>query len=168
MSKYTEIFKLKEMLESEKIPFEWRIRKTENGFQICYPNKSLCDCSVIEHQYSYGNEKDLLEIMGLMTKKEENETQDSVLGYLTAEDVFKRIKKHWKKHYKKRDSRSKYKQGRKIESIEDFEKSTASWFKWHNRTKHRKVLECQQYRALKQFIQSGYIYEADLIEECKQ
>ena len=163
---YTEIFKLKEMLEKEKIPFEWRIRKTENGYQICYPNKSLCDCSVIEHQYSYGNERDLLEIMGLLSKKEEEE--DSVLGDLTAEEVFKRINKHWKKHYKSRKSRTKYKQGRKIESIEDFEKSTASWFKWHNRTKHRKVLECQQYQALKGFIKSGCIYEADLIEECKQ
>ena len=90
---YTEIFKLKEMLEKEKIPFEWRIRKIENGYQICYPNKSLCDCSVIEHQYSYGNEKDLLEIMGLLTDKELR--NDDVVGFLSAENVFERIKKHY-------------------------------------------------------------------------
>ena len=52
--------------------------------------------SVIEHEFSYGNEKDLLEISGLMTEKEEKETQDTVLGYLTAENVFERIKKHYK------------------------------------------------------------------------
>ena len=33
--------------------------------------------------------------MGLLTKKESK--GDSVLGYLTAEEVFKRIKKHLKK-----------------------------------------------------------------------
>ena len=31
-----------------------------------------------------------------MTEEELEETQDTVLGYLTAEDVFQRIKKHWK------------------------------------------------------------------------
>lgn len=33
--------------------------------------------------------------MGLMTEKEEQETGDIVLGWLTAEDVFNRIKTHW-------------------------------------------------------------------------
>lgn len=60
--KYTEIFKLKEMLEKENIPFEFIEHKNyKNGFQICYPD---CGeqrvCSVIEHGFSYGNRQDLL------------------------------------------------------------------------------------------------------------
>lgn len=61
-------------------------------------------------------------------------------------------------------SKSKYKQGRRIKTIIEFEKSPAVWFKWHSRTTHRSVLENQQYQALKQFIKSGSIYEAELIE----
>ena len=41
-------------------------------------------------------EKDLLEIQGKKKKKEYKETQDTVIGYLTAENVFQRIEKHWK------------------------------------------------------------------------
>lgn len=40
----------------------------------------------------YGREKDLLEIMGLLTPEEEK--INSVIGYLTAEDVFERITKY--------------------------------------------------------------------------
>jgi hypothetical protein len=96
--KYTEIFKLKEMLEKAKIPFVWKEHKDyRNGFQILYPKDGVENiCSVIEHSFSYGNEKDLLEIQGLMTKEEEEEQHDSVLGFLTAENVFKRIEKHYK------------------------------------------------------------------------
>lgn len=94
---YTEIFALKDMLERAKIPFVWKeLKDFFNGFQICYPKDSKeCVCSVIEHKFSYGNEEDLLEIMGLLTKKESE--HDCVLGYLTADNVYKRIKKHYKR-----------------------------------------------------------------------
>ena len=93
--KYNEIFKLKDMLERAKIPFKFS--ELMGGYHIVYPaDGGECICSVIEHDGSYGREKDLVEIQGLMTKEELEETQDTVLGYLTAEDVFQRIKKHWK------------------------------------------------------------------------
>ena len=101
MAKYTEIFKLKDMLENAKITFDFikHTSPSKKGFQICYPEKGgNCVCSVIEHSFSYGNEKDLLEIQGLMTKEEEEEQHDSVLGFLTAENVFKRIEKHYKEN----------------------------------------------------------------------
>ena len=93
--KYNEIFKLKSMLEENQIPFEWIVHNDlRNGYQICYPEKDEKRvCSVIEHSFSYGNEKDLLEIQGLLTEKEEE--CDSVLGNLTADDVFQRILSHW-------------------------------------------------------------------------
>lgn len=97
--KYNEIFKLKSMLEENHIPFEWLEHKDlRNGYQICYPEKNeKCVCSVIEHSFSYGNEKDLLEIQGLLTAEEEYDSvYDSVLGNLTADDVFQRILSHWK------------------------------------------------------------------------
>jgi hypothetical protein len=92
--KYNEIFKLKSLLEENHIPFEWiEHNDYRNGYQICYPEKDeKCVCSVIEHSFSYGNEKDLLEIQGLLTAEEEC---DSVLGNLTADDVFQRILSHW-------------------------------------------------------------------------
>lgn len=95
--KYNEIFKLKLMLEENHIPFEWiEHNDFRNGYQICYPGKSEKRvCSVIEHSFSYGNEKDLLEIQGLLTAEEEE--CDSVLGNLTATDVFQRILSHWEK-----------------------------------------------------------------------
>lgn len=104
MKKYKEIFRLKKMLDEAKIPYEFsncgfpfknfRIQ----GYQLCYPysfqsENGNCICSVIEHYGSYGNEQDLLEIMGLLT--EEENKADSVKGYLTAEDVFARIKSHY-------------------------------------------------------------------------
>ena len=92
--RYNEILRLKGMLEKAKIPFMFS--KSFGGYHIKYLASTDRVCSVIEHDYSYGGEKDLLEIQGLLTKKEYKETQDTVIGYLTAEDVFQRIEKHWK------------------------------------------------------------------------
>lgn len=92
--KYNEILKLKDMLESAKIPFDFS--KAYNGYHIVYPPANYKRvCSVIEHDYSYGKEKDLLEIMGLITEEEKDAWDDDVFGYLTAEEVFQRIKNHW-------------------------------------------------------------------------
>lgn len=47
-------------------------------------------CDVIQHCGSRGNQKDLLEIMDGLTKAEQE--CYGVIGYLTAEEVFKRFK----------------------------------------------------------------------------
>lgn len=108
MKKYTEILKLKTMLEEANIPFTftddfWNVKKlgerikNDPYFVELFRNKypayqirlgDLAD--VIQHDGSYGNGQDLLEIMGGLTEKEKEE--DNVLGYLTAEEVFKRFK----------------------------------------------------------------------------
>ena len=91
---YKEIFRLKKMLEEANIPFKWDANNFMRGgnYQIIIYSRDgtirLCDC--IEFCGSYGNEEDKLEIMGGLTE-EENEN-DSVLGWLTAEEVFKRFK----------------------------------------------------------------------------
>lgn len=90
--KYTEILVLKDMLEKEGIPFEFK-RDFYDGYRLRYPAHMGCVCSVIQHKYSYGNFQNLLEIAGLLTKEEA--VRDSVLGFLTAEEVFMRIKEHW-------------------------------------------------------------------------
>lgn len=61
-------------------------------------------------------------------------------------------------------SKPKYKQGRKIESVADFEKSKCEYFKVYGKTTHRAWIESWQYRVLKNFIKAGAIYEADFIE----
>ena len=99
--KYTEILKLKDMLEKANIPFEFTddLFNTTNTSRLWFSQSAsypayqirignLCD--VIEHYGSYGNEQDLLEIMGGLTAKEQ--LDDGILGWLTAEEVFKRFK----------------------------------------------------------------------------
>lgn len=97
--KYKEIFKLKKMLENAKIPFDFYERDTEisaiipewEHWHINYPSKKGCIISVIEGTGTYGAEDDKLEIMGGLT--EEEAKHDTVEGWLTAENVFNRIKK---------------------------------------------------------------------------
>lgn len=93
VTEYTEIFKLRNLLEAHKIPFTWKERKDLSGYQILFPKDGEdCVCSVIQHTISYGNEDDKLEIQGLLTRAEK--LQDSVAGYLSANDVFLRIKSY--------------------------------------------------------------------------
>lgn len=95
-TQYFEIMKLALKLKGQNVPFEFFIKESyQHGFQILYPNAKNCVCSIIEHDYSYGHEKDLLEIQGLISDEEQKLNNDSVLGYLTADDVYKRIKKHY-------------------------------------------------------------------------
>ena len=128
MSKYKEIFKLKEMLEKSEIPYIFIDRfeedrklmknneylneylKDKEYYQILLFNdfREVMDhyntykvfdnekriISIVQGYGTYGEEDDLLEIMGLLT--EEEEKIDSVTGYLTAEDVFNRIVKYFK------------------------------------------------------------------------
>lgn len=81
------------MLEDAGIPNE--VRQLYDGFQIAYPSFDNCVCDIILHQYSYGCDHGLLEIMGLLTDEESD--IDSVLGWLTAEQVFDRIRADWEK-----------------------------------------------------------------------
>ena len=91
-----EIEKLAQMLKVVGIPFEfdndpqtmpeeWRMKR------IKYPSKADEVCSVIEGYGSYGYNADKLEIRGLLKPGEGND----VGGWLTAEDVFARIKEHY-------------------------------------------------------------------------
>ena len=101
---FKEIFRLKEMIDNynlehsmaEKINYIFKDdgykigERNYTGYHIwCYEEEPMEDnwyISVIKSFGSYGREKDLLEIMGLLTIKEEK--NDSVVGYLTAENVF--------------------------------------------------------------------------------
>lgn len=97
-SKELEILKLRDMLDEAHIPYYFNHINEYGGYKdkpayqiIIYDDKvkhRLCD--VIYHVGSYGFEQNKLEIMGALTY-EENE-DDSVLGYLTADEVFKRFK----------------------------------------------------------------------------
>lgn len=100
---YDEFFKLETKLKAEGIPFVYHRQPDMGGFQICYPEDGENRvCSVILHSGSYGRGQGLLEIMGLL--KPDEEQCDDVVGYLTADDVFERIKAHhdgkWSEYYK--------------------------------------------------------------------
>lgn len=92
--KYKEILKLDTMLTEAEIPHT--LRNWLDGWQVCYPvavNHPECIVNAIEHYGSYGSDRDRLEIMGLLTPEEEE--CSPVLGHLTAEEVFERIRKHY-------------------------------------------------------------------------
>lgn len=107
---YKEIFKLKVMLDKANIPYEFLDRSfidyDEHKLQypfyqiIVYePNQEDIEepirlISVVQGYGTYGENKDLLEIQGLLTNKERK--LDGVAGYLSASNVFKRIKKNYR------------------------------------------------------------------------
>ena len=88
---YTEILKLDKMLTDAQIPHT--LGRFMDGWQVIYPDKEKWVADAIEHRGSYGHEENLLEIMGLIKPEE---TCDTVLGWLTAEDVFQRFSEHYK------------------------------------------------------------------------
>lgn len=91
---YKEIFKLYDLLADSEISFS--LRRNFDGWQILYPaaeHPSKAVASIIQHYGSYGGSADRLEIIGLLTPEEKED--DCVLGYLTAAEVYKRIKQHW-------------------------------------------------------------------------
>lgn len=88
---YTEAEKLDELLKMGGIPHTKE--RLLDGWQIAYPVSrqnfgDSCICDAVQHFSSYGSKENLLEIMGLTTSGLAN----SVEGYLTADEVYKRIK----------------------------------------------------------------------------
>ena len=87
---YKEILKLHDMLEANNIPHEFA--RFYDGYVVCYQTSGeTCVCDAVQHRWSYGSEQDLIEILGLS----ENGAGIDIEGYLTADDVFQRIKNHY-------------------------------------------------------------------------
>lgn len=98
MTDLTELNKLEGYLRKNGIEYERIDQEREldvygmaiqlERHQICVPAKEDKDWDVICHWGSYGYEEGLLELYGsLVTEKD----GDSVAGWLTADDVIKRI-----------------------------------------------------------------------------
>lgn len=62
-------------------------------------------------------------------------------------------------------SKAKYKTGKQIQSISQFDSCEKLWYKWNGKTTHRSFLISLQYRTLLNAIISGRLYEAELIKE---
>lgn len=85
---YKEILRLSEMLTHAHIPHV--LERLYDGWKLIYVDADGA-CDAVEHFFSYGHEADRLEIIGLLTDDEER-IFGGVMGWLTAEDVFQRIK----------------------------------------------------------------------------
>ena len=59
-------------------------------------------------------------------------------------------------------SKPKYKQGKQIRSISEFDECPSLWYKWNGKTTHRSVLISLQYRTLLNTIIGGRLYVADM------
>ena len=64
-------------------------------------------------------------------------------------------------------SKPKYKQGKRICSISEFEACESLWYKWNGKTRHRSVLISLQYRTLLNTINNGRLYIAELIDKAE-
>lgn len=98
--KYSEIFKLHDMLKAADIPHDF-LERTMGGrlyvYQILYPNKESWEymlpgektrdytCSVIEGPDTKGGDQNLLETLGLVHGDDPD--FETLVGYLTAENV---------------------------------------------------------------------------------
>lgn len=83
-----ELEKLRQILNQNKIPYINKTVVTKNdGIDIPYNNYEI---SVVSHKYSYGGKKGLLEMMASFL-------ENSVQGWLNAEQVFEIIAKETKK-----------------------------------------------------------------------
>jgi hypothetical protein len=81
--RYNEILKLRDMLERADIPFDFD--ELIDGYRIVL-NK---DIIAVQFKGSYGHEKDLIEIKGALTKREQEKS--AFMGWLNADEVFKRF-----------------------------------------------------------------------------
>ena len=99
--KYSEIFKLHEMLLIDGITHEL-IDESAYGymgavqyrFSLYYPSKEEMKCCVSEGLWTYGGRLNKLELSGLLTEEEERNDENeknSKVGYLSAENIFERI-----------------------------------------------------------------------------
>lgn len=96
-----EITKLRAMLDKAGIPHEDRDYMNTGGidYQTLYPeagDKAIY--SVIFNKYSYGYEDGALEIAYKPYMESGRNVSDGIQGWLSAEEVFKKIKKDWEKH----------------------------------------------------------------------
>ena len=91
----TEMTKLITLLLNSEIPFDLTTDAMGNQHnQVWYPSRDNAVCDVICHEYSYGGKDGFLEMMGLLTDEEAE--GDSVLGWLTADEVYRRISADYK------------------------------------------------------------------------
>ena len=91
----TEMTKLITLLLNSDIPFDLTTDSEGNQHnQVWYPSRDNAVCDVICHKYSYGGNDGLLEMMGLLTDEEGED--DDVIGWLTADEVYRRISADYK------------------------------------------------------------------------
>ena len=96
---YQEVIRLEEMLTKTGIPHN--IDREKDGWRLVYPSHGARNivCSVIEYTGSNGSRMDRLEIVGLLNREERK--ADIAVGWLTAENVFDRIKRDWERRKKR-------------------------------------------------------------------
>jgi len=98
---FKEYEKLERMLTEAHIPH--KTRKLWEGKQIGYPDfpeTEDCICSAYIHEFSWGNEKGLLEAYGLTDVPNIDLECE---GYLTAEEIFNRIEKDYNERGEEKD-----------------------------------------------------------------
>lgn len=98
---YGEILRLEKMLTDAGIGH--RMERMADGWRLEYPappGKRVC--TAVEYTGSYGASIDRLELIGLLNH-DERKGKNSMVGWLTAENVFDRIRRDWERRKKRRE-----------------------------------------------------------------
>lgn len=82
-----EMLKLEALLRIAGIPHETYFFPSElfESIQICAPSLEDCKIDAVSHQFCYGGDAGLIEIMA--------ESEEDVVGWLKAEDAFEYFRK---------------------------------------------------------------------------
>ena len=91
---FVEILKLESMLADAGIPYDKKVH-FGGWIIVMHDNNDRYIGDAIEHCGSYGGSDDTIEIMGFDINEEE--VGDSVIGYLSADEVFEYFKRAFDK-----------------------------------------------------------------------
>lgn len=94
----TEMEKLSHLLEESGIPYELGMHNRTHTPQIFYPNEAECEVDAICHEFSYGYEQGLLEVMAPTEFADDHEWGGTVCGNLTADEAFAIFKEYHEKY----------------------------------------------------------------------
>ena len=96
MTNYTSILRLREMLESDKIPYEWSESKWARS--VFYPNRAVSHgtdgCQAVQGRLMFGSDDDLIELRGSLLTTAERKV-DKWAAVVDADEAYRRIAEHY-------------------------------------------------------------------------
>lgn len=96
MTNYTSILRLRDMLDADKIPYEWSESKW--AMSVFYPNRPVLHdtdgCQAVQGRLMFGSDDDLIELRGSLLTTAERKV-DKWAAVVDAGEAYRRIAEHY-------------------------------------------------------------------------